>query len=236
MGWSKGYLAMLVQTVLRTRWVILTLPFLMACRSGTPASRPTTEAPRGLLEVRLLAAKSDEEADKFEGYRAILAKDGPVALGDKEEYRWFPIKYPSEFFNTKDAKRDIAGIQQGSQMIVAQRGDDLFVLAHTGADYTLIHAKGSPAWAIQAARVNRSTHGYLGVEVELDARGLALLDKLAQAQVGQELCVFLDGRAVMHTTIKAGVRPSIRLTGPFSLSEAESTVKLLNGTKGAPIS
>jgi hypothetical protein len=188
-----------------------------------------------VLEFRVLAAKSDDEAEKFDGYRAVLTKDGPVSLGVDEVYGWFPIKYPAEFFKTKDIKRDFGGIQQGSPMVVVQRGDEFFVLAHIGTDCALTHAKGTPAWCVQTARVNRSTHGYLGVEVELDARGLAQLEKLIEAHAGKELCVFMDGRAVMHTTLKAGVPPSIRLTGPFSLGEAESMVKLLMETKGAPV-
>jgi hypothetical protein len=225
-----------VQSGLRTRWVIMALPLLVACRSGGTANQPATLAPRGVLELRVLAAKSGDEAEKFDGYRAVLAKDGPVPLGGEEAYGWFPIKYPGEFFKAKDVKRDFGAIQQGSPMVVAQRGDEFFVLARIGTDCGLTHAKGAPAWCIQTARVNRSTHGYVGVEVELDARGVAQVGKLMEAHAGKEMCIFLDGRAVVHTTLKPGVPQSIRLTGPFSLSEAENMVKLLMETKGAPAS
>ncbi|HVP11797.1 MAG TPA: hypothetical protein VMV94_11490 [Phycisphaerae bacterium] len=207
---------------------------IAGCRSSQPA-KPAGAPPRGVLELRILADRSqDEGAGKIAACRTAFTKEGPTTRGAEEGYGWFKIKDPADFFKTKDLKGQFDRIQKETPLVTERRGDEYYVLAHTVEDYTMTHAAGAPEWSAQTARLNRSTQGYLAVEVELDGRGAAQLEKLTGDHRGKVLGVFLDDQTIMKLTITDVIRQSIRITGAFSLREAEDLEKLLQQSKGLP--
>jgi hypothetical protein len=221
----------------RVTWrICLVLLGLTGCRSSqTPTGGTGEPPPKGVLAFRILADKSKtEDVDKVDACRAAFAKAGPTPAGMEEGYGWFRIKDPASFFRTKDVNGEFERVQKDTPVVVERRGDECYLLAHTGAEYVMTLAAGAPAWAVQSARVNRSTHGYAGIEVQLDDRGGALLEKLTQAHKDRLLGIFLDDKAISHATIKDVLRQKVLIAGSYAASEADNIVKLILEASGQP--
>jgi hypothetical protein len=220
-----------------TSWAcVLALGLLMpaGCRSGQKGAKgPAGPAPKGVLEFRILADKArEQDAEQVDACRAAFAKDGPVECGPEVEFRWYKIKDPVDFFKNKDIATQFEDARKQSGMVLERRGDEYYVLAHTAPDYVMTRAGGSADWAVEKARVNRSTHGYVGIDVDLDAPGGARMEKLTQAHKGREMGIFIDDQVFLHATIQDVTHQNIRISGAFSLSEAENLVKLLQQASG----
>src|SRR5262249_48899500 len=171
----------------------------------------------GVLEFRLLAEPDPADPHKFDRYIDNLQKHGPRKL-QEDTMGWFPIEDPNYFFKTKDIEKEFARVKVSPYYVVEKYGDKYYVLAHLEDNKTLAqNPQGGSDWQLKAAVPTRDQEGRPAVSFTLDEKGGSKFRKLTQANVGKQLCFFLDGQAVSSARINSAIGTQGIIEGNFSI-------------------
>lgn len=182
----------------------------------------------GVLEFRILPKRTAENT--YKEFRDILEKRGPRAsLGD--EYAWFEIEDPADFMNVdkEQLARSFEAIQQRSIHVIDRFGDKYYVLAYITDDASMIHGKSDTKdWSLKSARFTRDESGRPAIGFTLDEVGGNKFSRLTHQYQGEQLCIFLDDRAISSANINSPIRTNGIIQGSFTPDEVNEMVKKLN--------
>lgn len=182
----------------------------------------------GVLEFRILPKPSAENT--FEEYRKLLRERGPRAkLGD--QYAWFEIEDPTDFLKVKkdELNKNFEAIKKRSIHVIERFGDKYYVLADVSPGATMTHEKGDVKdWSLKSARFTRDESGRPAIGFTLDEIGGARFSKLTTTYQGEQLCIFLDDRAISSANINSPIRTNGIIQGNFTPDEVNEMVKKLN--------
>jgi SecD/SecF fusion protein len=194
----------------------------------------------GVLEFRILAERDPRSPSKtyVEGdptlsqdigkYKEQLAQYGPrVRAGDR--YQWFPTDDVLDFMNVDSMEALDEVIDQPGRPIVDSYAGEWFVLGHADDRFGLLAPRGSSKrWKLQSAFPDRDPMtGQSVVSFRLDPRGGAMFGELTSQNIGRQLCIFLDGQAVSHATIRSQIFQSGQISGTFTPEEVRHLVRSL---------
>ncbi|MCB9853837.1 MAG: protein translocase subunit SecD [Phycisphaerales bacterium] len=182
----------------------------------------------GVLEFRILPKRTAE--NPFKEFRDILAQRGPRAsLG--EDYAWFEIEDPTDFLKVPldQLQRSFEAIRDSSIHVIDRFGDKYYVLADIAPDATMIHGKtDTKDWSLKSARFTRDESGRPAIGFTLDEVGGIRFRRLTTQYRGEQLCIFLDDRAISSANINSPIGTNGIIQGNFTPDEVNEMVKKLN--------
>lgn len=182
----------------------------------------------GVLEFRILPKRTAE--NPFKEYRDILAQRGPRAsLG--EDYAWFEIEDATDFLKVPldQLQRSFESIRDNNIHVIDRFGDKYYVLAKISPDATMIHGKtDTKDWSLKAARFTRDESGRPAIGFTLDEVGGNRFRRLTTQYRGEQLCIFLDDRAISSANINSPIGTNGIIQGNFTPDEVNEMVKKLN--------
>lgn len=165
---------------------------------------------QGRLDFRILAAASTETADEFAEYASRLKKDGP-RWRSGDTYGWYEIAKPDDW------KGGYTGEYAGKQYVLAYHSDPQKVLDNT-----------RPGWKLAQAYPQRDQAGLPAVGFEFNEIGGSYFRDLTQANIGQALCILLDGQAFSAPNIRSVISRRGIIEGRFTDEEIRYLVSTLN--------
>lgn len=180
----------------------------------------------GVLEFRILAEPDPSNPTKFDRYRQQLQQRGrEPAAGD--EYGWFRIDSPINFFDLKSAA-DVETFDPRTSRYVAEKlGKDFYVLAKLGAEHGLL---ADNTWRLVNARAEPDPRsGGLAVHFELDVVGGYRFEQLTRANIERPLCILVDNVAYSAPNIQSKISTQGQITSPggFSYEKASYLVQTM---------
>lgn len=187
----------------------------------------------GVLEFRILPA-NEESNRTLEEYRERLRKRGPRPMPGEETYEWFEIEDPIDFIDRnargKPGTFEAEFEARKSKMmhVVERYGDKYYVLAHIGENAAMTHRAGQGDWSLKTARPDRDESGRPAIHFELDQRGGSKFGELTRRNKGQQLCIFLDDKAISSARINAVITTRGIIEGSFTMQQVQDMVKKLN--------
>ena len=182
----------------------------------------------GVLEFRILAEPSPENPTRYDRYREQLRERGPRPA-DGDPYQWFQVDNPLAFFNVASpAELENREPQSFDLWVVDKYDDTWYVLAKTGKENGLLHPNtmGAP-WRLKAARITRDRSGRPAVSFSLDPIGGSFFSKLTGANVGKQLCIFVDNTAYSSANIQSRISTDGVITGEFSRDKISYLISTL---------
>jgi SecD/SecF fusion protein len=180
----------------------------------------------GVLEFRILAEPSPENATKFDFLREQLHKNGPRVPRDANE-GWFRIDNPLGFFNLTSLKRLNETEPKAFTHVVADKyNGEWYVLAKLGDENGLLRTNPRK-WRLKNAFPFRDEHGKPAVSFELDVVGGDLFRELTGRNIEKQLCIFVDNVAYSSATIKSQIGTQGQITGDFSPEKVNYLVQTM---------
>ena len=157
----------------------------------------------GVLEFRILADPAEMRSDpgKFAPYTEGLKNRGPRRLPGEENFQWFEIENPMDFFrfqSPEDLNLNFEARKGGLGVIAERYGDKYYVLAHIADSYTLTHRAGESDWSLLNAAFDRDRMGKPAIGFTLDERGGAKFAELTRLNRERQLAIFY--RRLLHLT------------------------------------
>jgi len=182
----------------------------------------------GVLEFRILAEPSPENPTKYDRYREQLQERG-VRPAEGDLYRWYPIDNPLAFMNL-DSPAELRDYnpRAASLYIVDQRDGSWYVLAKHGLDHGLLAPRISGRnWRLKSAYITRDRSGRPSVGFVLDPVGGSIFATLTGANIGAQLCIFVDDTAYSSANIESRISTSGVITGDFSREKVNYLIQTL---------
>jgi SecD/SecF fusion protein len=181
----------------------------------------------GVLEFRILAEPSSDNATKYDRYREQLDRYGPrPQKGDTEG--WFKIDNPIGFFNVKSItelnKLDPKTFR--GPYVIAKRGSDWFVLSSLKPEDGLLHTAGKP-WKLVRAGQGRDPQGRASVNFLLDAVGGSYFRELTRRNIQRQLCILVDDVAYSSANINSEIGTSGEIVGDFSAEKIHYLIQTM---------
>ena len=190
----------------------------------------------GVLEFRILADPTEMRSDpnKLAMYVDGLKSHGPRRMPGEENYQWFEIENPTDFFHgvfqsQEDLNLHFEGKKNNLGVVAERYGDKYYVLAHIGDSYTLTHSPGAGEWTLVGSfpEVDHRT-GRPAIGFRLDERGGSKFAELTRLNKEKQLAIFIDDLAISSATIQSQIRTSGIITGTFTREYVNDMVKKLN--------
>lgn len=180
----------------------------------------------GVLEFRILAEPTPENASRHDLMREQLQKRGPrPGRGDTEG--WFRIDNPISFFNVRSEAdlraRDPRSFQA---MVVDQYQNDWYALAKLGESDGLL-AGSQKKWQLKRAWPGRDEHGRPCVYFEFDVLGGSKFRELTRRNVQKQLCIFIDNVAYSSANILQEIGSMGTIHGDFSQDKVRYLVNTM---------
>ncbi|BAM04522.1 putative protein-export membrane protein SecD/SecF [Phycisphaera mikurensis NBRC 102666] len=200
---------------------------------------------QGVLEFRIAATSGERPAD-VERYRTLLAESGTRG-GRGEPWRWFPLKDPLSFVDSRNdrAAREAIKADPSRTTAILQASRPGYVFAeYDGEPYMLLANSrglamtGDDEWALASAGVGQDPNGAPAVVFNLDVAGAGLLRQMTAPNIGRPMAVLLDGRVYTAPNINDALgRGGVQITGSFNNDEAQALAKTLRaGSLAATLS
>jgi SecD/SecF fusion protein len=183
----------------------------------------------GKLEFRILAEPDPANPTKYDRYREQLREGRKVKAGD--EFGWFPIDNPLQFFNL-DSPAALEALRPESDPlhVVAKSEEHYYVLGKTSADDGLLQGSESQRkWRLNRARPDRDENGRLSVAFELDVVGGQIFESLTGRNLEKQLCILVDDVAYSSARIQSRIRQHGQITGEFSADKISYLVQTMEG-------
>jgi SecD/SecF fusion protein len=181
----------------------------------------------GVMEFRILAQPTPENAARYNRYRDQLHQFGPrPRAGDTEA--WFRIDNPVAFFNLPNAKAlENFDYKNHGLHVVEKMGDDFYVLASNEPDKTMLH-RGGGDWKLDRVAPDRDPQsGRLTVSFQFDAVGAAKFGELTGRNVNRQLCILVDDVAYSAANIVEKITRHGQISGDFSVDKIEYLVQTM---------
>ena len=172
----------------------------------------------GILEFRLLPTQTPENLDSMNDYKERLQEKGPEYASDNN-YKWCEI----ENFNDWHAEDE-----KHYQSIVAQFGNNFYVLASNKSGECILHGTGQEAWKLEKSFPTTDSMGRRAIGLLFDIKGGKLFSELTSKNVGRPLCILLDNIAISAPNINSRVGRDGIIQGVFSQTQVEDMVNKLN--------
>jgi hypothetical protein len=182
----------------------------------------------GALEFRLLAEPSPQNPAQYDCYREQLEKRGPQpAAGDLMQ--WFPIDNPLTFFSLNSlAELDRFDPHASWRFVAEKRDQTWYVLAMRRAKSGLLREEDSDSpWGLEDAHVTRDYRDRQAVAFTLNEVGGARLAALTGANVGRQLCIFVNDVAYSAAEIQSRISTHGIITGDLSMEKLHYLLQTL---------
>ncbi|MGE0481182.1 MAG: protein translocase subunit SecD [Phycisphaerae bacterium] len=180
----------------------------------------------GVLEFRILAEPTPENASRHDLMREQLQKRGPrPGRGDTEG--WFRIDNPISFFNVRSqADLQARDPRSFAGMVVDTYQGDWYVLAKLGESDGLL-AGSQKKWQLKRAWPGRDEHGQPCVYFEFDVLGGSKFRELTRRNVQKQLCIFIDSVAYSSANILQEIGSMGTIHGDFSQEKVRYLVNTM---------
>ncbi len=174
----------------------------------------------GILEFRILPTDGHPEVDsgQMKAYVEMLKTKGPKYASD-DKYIWFEIENIEQWHAADGA---------GRPTIVAQFGNNWYVLASNKKDEAMLHSGQSKDWKLNRASPGQDQQGRRAIDFELDERGGVLFGNVTGKNLDRPLCILLDDLAISAPNIQSRIYTRGQITGSFSQTEVQDMVSKLN--------
>lgn len=164
----------------------------------------------GALEFRMLPADDEETRRELSAYQERLTADGPDAEKGGD-YVWLPIEDAETF------KKCIVGAYEGQ----------VYVLCSNRAGEVMLQ-DGSTKWRLLKSHLTQDEQGRYAIGFTFDEAAANLFYELTSNNIGEPLCILLDGRALSAPRMNSAIRSAGIITGQFTQTEAMDMVNILN--------
>jgi SecD/SecF fusion protein len=183
----------------------------------------------GKLEFRILAEPDPANPTKYDRYREQLRVGQRTKAGD--EFGWFPIDNPLQFFNLDNpAALEAMRPESDPLHVVAKAEDHYYVLGKMSADEGLLQGSQTQRpWRLNRARPDRDENGRQSVAFELDVVGGQLFENLTGRNIEKQLCILVDDVAYSSARIQSRIRQHGQITGEFSAEKISYLVQTMEG-------
>ncbi len=171
----------------------------------------------GVLEFRILPTlgRTELSQSEMERYVETLREKGPKAASDNN-YRWFQIE------KNADAQNEF------QNDVVAQFGNNVYVLASNKPDESLLHSGSAKSWKLEKANPTSDQSGRRAIGFQLDDRGAQLFYNITSKNIGRPLCILLDDIAISAPNINSAIGKNGIIQGTFSATQVSDMVNKLN--------
>jgi len=164
----------------------------------------------GVLEFRILAEANSGKAEEYNEYKKRLADKGPRTRPE-DEFAWYEVPKADSIHG---------GIQQ-------QWGGKTYVLAYAkGMDKVL--DKSRPDWKLVSSHPTQDQTGLPSVAFEFNDVGAGYFMELTRNNIGNALCIILDGKAYSAPVIRSQIGNRGVIEGKFTNEEVNYLVSTLN--------
>ena len=182
----------------------------------------------GVLEFRILAKPSPENATRFNDLRRKLKDEGPRTARDSE-FGWFRIDNPMSFLNL-NSLRELEQLDPATTplpYVIGRRGSDWYVLAYLDRDHCMLQERGWPKWRLVSVRLTRDRLGRRAVGFTFDTVGGDLFGELTGKNIGESLCILVDDVAYSAATIQSRIRRNGIIEGDFSAEKLNYLIQTM---------
>jgi SecD/SecF fusion protein len=185
----------------------------------------------GILEFRILPTQggADLTPDIIENYVASLKAKGPKYASDNK-YMWCEVENVKEWIVVDEQGRAYVRVRDSQEQpaTVAPFGNKYYVLASNRPNETILHSPGTKEWRLEKSEPTTDRMGRRAIGFKVDDRGGRLFFNVSGKNIGQPLCILLDGLAVSAPTIQTRLRTDNQITGSFTQTEVTDMVNKLN--------
>ncbi len=181
----------------------------------------------GVLEFRILAEPSPENAARYDRLRKKLAEVGAEAAREGESEGWYKIDNALQFFNL-DSPSELAkyDYKNNNLFVIDKVGEDFYVLSKIDKEHGLTRT-ADRKWSLKRSIADRDEHGRLAVHFELDAAGGDMFGRLTEQNIGKQLCIFVDDLAYSSANIRSKISTSGQISGDFSRDKVDYLVQTM---------
>ncbi len=172
----------------------------------------------GILEFRLLPTQTSENVDTMNAYVQRLQEKGPEYASDND-YQWCKIENIDDW-HAEDDKHN--------PTVVAQFGNNFYVLASNKPSDCILHSTGEGAWKLEKSFPTTDQMGRRAIGLLFNIKGGKLFSDLTSKNVGKPLCILLDNIAISAPNINTRVGRDGIIQGVFSQTQVEDMVNKLN--------
>ncbi len=185
----------------------------------------------GVLEFRIAADARDESLNS---YRDQLRERGPSAGSDRP-YLWYPIDDISSFASNERERKALAEnaalyfMTRGQSLIGEKYGDKYYILLSNAQSQRISPAE--EGWRLTNAYITRDDSGFPAIGFELNAVGGQLLGQMTETNLGRQMTIVLDGRAINAARIQSRINSGGILTkgdGGYNATDAAYMIRTLN--------
>lgn len=165
----------------------------------------------GILEFRMIPFVSAETENLFDSYTEALKTTGPESSTDAS-YVWMEVRDPDTWNGG-----GITGTYDGR----------LYLLCSNRPDEIMLQG-GPEQWKLKRAYPTMDEQGRHAIGFLLNQYAADQFYKLTTNNIGESLCILLDGRAVCAPRVNSAIRSSGLITGTFTQTEVEDMINMLN--------
>jgi len=165
---------------------------------------------QGVLEFHILPEYETDNPERYVDYEKRLMEQGPRPRAD-DEFAWYEIAKPDAL------QGGVRREYNGKWWVLAYYRDPLKVLD-----------KSRKGWKLAEAFPDRDQQNMPAVGFRFNEIGANYFSDLTRNNIGQRLCIILDGKAISAPVIRSAIRARGIITGRFSQEEINYLVNTLN--------